>query len=78
MTLLSKSIKTVFLLPEMKPRYTGTQCANLFIIISTTVARDGLSTSQKLDARSVSIDCLKTVAIVTIALESFKLKDDFV
>ena len=38
----------------MKPRFIGTQYAKLSITISTIVARDGLDTSLKLDAKSVS------------------------
>lgn len=38
----------------MKPRFIGTQYEKLSITISTIVAQDGLDTSPKLDARSVS------------------------
>ena len=54
-----KSIKLLFLyvFAEMKQRFTGTQYANLFIIISMTVVRDGLGTYRKLGARNVSNCC---------------------
>ena len=68
------SIKTAFLLVfvEMKQRFTGTQHANSFIIIFTTVVWDGLGTSLKLGARNVSIYSRKTSLIVT---EQVKFKE---
>ena len=39
---------------ERRQRFTGIQCASLFIITSTTVVRGGLGTSLRLDAMNVS------------------------
>ena len=59
----------------MKQRFTGTQYANLFIITSTTVVRDGLGTYQKLAAKNVSICCCKTFLIVNVLTEVVKFQE---
>ena len=59
----------------MKLRFTGTQYANLFIITSTTVVRDGLGTYQKLAAKNVSICCFKTFLIVNVLTEVVKFQE---